>query len=356
MNSRVLLLLLSAGSLHLACRSRSVEETLAHTPVRVEAVRAEVMRANEVFSYSGTLEESESTPLSFSVPGKVARVLVSEGDYVHKGQLLAELSGESYKDTYEMTRAALKQAEDAYNRLYPMYQNGNLPEVKLVEIQTGLQQAKSAAAIAQRNVTDCLLVAPSSGYVGKRSMEPGMSVIPGLAALTIVKIEKLFARIPVSESEIASIKKGQEARIRVGALGDREFTGNVEEIGVMADPIAHTYKVKIGVPNREKMIKPGMICNVTLETTAEDRGLILPTAAFRVDENGRTFIFAIDTAQNRAARKYVKTGRLLKNGIEITEGVRAGEWVVITGQQKLVDQSPVEMVQRQNREGHSYEQ
>jgi membrane fusion protein, multidrug efflux system len=356
MKSRAILLLIGAACFYLGCSSKTADATMAQLPVKVQVVKAASMSANEAFAYSGTIEESESTPLSFSVLGKVSRVLVSEGDYVHKGKLLAELSGESYKIANEMTQAALRQAEDAYSRLYPMYQNGNLPEIKLVEVQTGLQQAKSAAAIAQRNVEDCLLYAPVSGYVGKRSIEPGMNVIPGLPAITIVKIEKLLAKIPVSENEIVSIKKGQDAVIHVGALGDREFKGKVEEIGVMADPIAHTYKVKIGVPNAEKLIKPGMICSVTILTEAASRRITIPNQALQVDEQGRTFIFSVDASQNLASRKYVQIGQLLRNGMEIKEGLTEGELVVVTGQQKLVDQSPVEMVSRQGQEGIRHEQ
>jgi len=323
--------------------------------VKVLAVKAASVQEAEVFSYSGTIEESESTPLSFSVIGKVARVLVAEGDYVRRGQLLAELSSDSYQNTHEMTQAALKQAEDAYNRLYPMYQNGNLPEVKLVEVQTGLQQAKAAAAIAQRNLEDCLLHATVSGYIGKRSIEPGMSIIPGLSAVTIVKIDKVYAKIPVSEREIVSIQKGQPATIQVGALGDRPFNGAVAEIGVLADPIVHTYRVRIAIPNQDKLIKPGMICSAVLRSTAERNGITVPNQALQVDEKGETFVFSLNPSQSVALRKYVKTGRLFKNGVEISEGLNEGEWVVIAGQQKLVDQAPVELIQQVDAEGTRHE-
>jgi membrane fusion protein, multidrug efflux system len=355
MKSRLLCLLLGMAALYQNCSRTSADATMAQKPVKVLAVKAASVHEAEVFSYSGTIEESQSTPLSFSVIGKVARVLVAEGDYVRRGQLLAELSSDSYQNTHEMTQAALKQAEDAYNRLYPMYQNGNLPEVKLVEVQTGLQQAKAAAAIAQRNLEDCRLHAPVSGYIGKRSIEPGMSIIPGLSAVTIVKIDKVYAKIPVSENEIVSIQKGQPAAIQVGALGDRTFSGAVAEIGVLADPIAHTYRVRIAIPNQDKLIKPGMICSVILRSAAEHNGVTVPNQAVQVDEKGGTFIFSIDPGLSRALRKYVKTGRLFKNGIEIKQGVSEGEWVVIAGQQKLVDQTLVELIDQSVLEGTRHE-
>ncbi|MBU1097025.1 MAG: efflux RND transporter periplasmic adaptor subunit [Bacteroidetes bacterium] len=337
-------ILAAAGILLQSCSDGRAESSLNSTIFDVEVERTRHADDYETIAYSGTIEESETIPLSFSSIGTVAQVLVSDGDFVKKGQLLAVLNDETYKSAYEMALASQKQAEDAYKRLLPMYKNGNLPEIKLVEVETGLQQAKAAASIAKKNLDDCMLYSPVDGVVGKRSVEPGMTAIPNLTSISIVKIEKVFARVPIAENEISSIKKGQKANIIIAALNDAEFTGAVEEIGVLADPLAHTYKIKIGITNKSRQIKPGMICNVTVNKINNTSGLAVPSRAVLVDEQGRNFVFAVN--QNKALRKYVKTGRLLKNGVEITGGLNDGEQIVITGQQKLVDNSSIRIVNR----------
>jgi membrane fusion protein, multidrug efflux system len=313
-------------------------------PINVVVQKVTSAADEQSIAYNGTIEESESIPLSFSTVGNVARVLVSEGDFVKKDQLLALLNDETYKNAYEMSLASQKQAEDAYKRLLPMYKNGNLPEIKLVEVETGLQQAKASALITKKNVDDCRLYSPVDGIVGKRSIDPGMSAVPNLTSITIVKIEKVFAKVPVSESEISSIKIGDKAKIKIAALNDPDFIGTVEEIGVMADPIAHTYKIKIGILNRNRQIKPGMICNVTINKINETAGLFVTNSAVLVDEKGKNFVYAVN--EDKAFRKYVTTGKLLRNGVEITGGLNNGELIVITGQQKLDDATPVRIVNR----------
>jgi RND family efflux transporter MFP subunit len=337
-------ILAGAGYFLQECSDGKAENSLNNAVIDVEVEQTKNINGSEAIAYSGTIEESETIPLSFSGLGSVARVLVSEGDFVKKGQLLAVLNDETYKNAYEMSLATEKQAEDAYKRLLPMYKNGNLPEIKLVEVETGLQQAKAAASIAKKSVDDCKLYSPVDGIVGRRSIEPGMSAIPNLTSITIVKIEKVFARVPVSENEISSVKKGDKAKIKIGALNNDEFTGTVEEIGVLADPIAHTYKIKIGIVNKNRQIKPGMICNVTIDKLKETGGLSVPSRAVLVDEQGRNFVYAVN--QNKAIRKYVKTGKLLTNGVEITTGLNDGEQVVVAGQQKLVDNSSIRIVNR----------
>ncbi len=346
MKLKILIMCLSLLGISLltqACYDGKAEYSLKNSVIDVEVEKIKSIDGNEIFAYSGTIEESESISLSFSVVGSVSRVLVSPGDFVKKGQLLAEINSETYKNVYEVSFSAEKQAEDAYNRLLPMFKNGNLPEIKLVEVETGLQQAKSATAISKKNVEDCKLYSPIDGIVGKRSMESGMSAIPNLTSINIVKIEKVFATVPVSENEISSINKGQKANITIAALSNSEFTGVVEEIGVLAEPLTHSYKIKIGISNIKRKIKPGMICEVSINKN-NNTGLSVPSRAVMVDEIGRNFVYAVN--QNKSVRKYVTTGRLLKKGVEITSGLNEDELIVVAGHQKLVDNSLIHIVNR----------
>ena len=323
------------------CSSNSDNQNTDTIKVQVEKVKPADVR--QELAYSGTIEESETIPLSFSSVGTVSKVYVSEGAFVKKGQLLATLDHTTYQNTYAMMQATEQQAEDAYNRLTPMHKNGNLSDVKYVEVETGLQKAKAAAAIAKKNLDDCNLYATTDGYIGKRSIEPGMTAMPNLVSITIVKINKVFARVSVSENEIALIQKGQKANITIGALGSVHYNGAVEEIGVVADPIAHTYKIKIGIINKDLSIKPGMICSATIECPSAFRGVVVPSRAVMIDETGKNFVYAV-SSQNKAMRKYILTGQLLNSGIEVLEGLQINDPVVVEGQHKLTDNAPVQIV------------
>jgi len=338
-------LVLTLLAIFTGCRARREIGTFADA-VRVVVQKVAPAETGREFAYSGTISESESIPQSFSVTGTVTRVLVNEGDTVAKGQLLAELDDTSYRQTYEMVQASERQAEDAFNRLFRMYKNGNLPEVKYVEVETGLAKARAAAAVARKNVADCRLVASASGYVGKRSLDPGMVALPNLSSITIVTIDRVFARVAVPENDIVLVRKGGRASVKVGALGAREFEGTVEDVGVVADPLAHAYKVRIGVPNPDRAVKPGMFCTAVMKGLERSAGLVIPNEAVLVDETGRTFVYCLDPAGTRASVRYVKLGELLQNGIRVAEGLREGETIVVSGQQKLVDGSAVQAVER----------
>ncbi len=312
-----------------------------------EAVLVETMSPRPrsgagAIAFSGTIEASETFPLSFAAVGTVARVFVSEGDPVRRGQLLAVLDTTSAREALEMALATLAQAEDAHARLKPMAKNATLPEIRMAEMEAELARARASAAIARKNLRDCELRSPVDGVVGGKTVEPGMNAVPNLTSVTVMRIGRVFARIAVPENEIASVKRGQCARARVSALGDREYAGAVEEIGVVADAVSHSYPVRIVLHNDGAM-KPGMICAVRLENASRDGagepGVVVPSEAVMVDEAGAQYVFIVKNG--RAARRMVETDGFAEEGIIIRNGLSPADAVVLRGQHKLVDGTAV---------------
>jgi len=200
-----------------SCKGKKEEATAdGAIPVKVETVSTTT--ATGEHNYVGTVEENTGSSLSFSVMGTVEKVLVTEGQSVSKGQLLAVLNKATLMNTYNAAHSSLKQAQDAYKRLTQLHESGSLPEIKYVEIQTQLQQAEAAESIAKKNLRDCNLYAPFSGVIARKSIDPGMNVVPGFESIKLVTIDKVNVKVSVPENEIARVKKGATAQVDVAAL------------------------------------------------------------------------------------------------------------------------------------------
>ena len=156
-------------------------------------------------NYVGTVEAVSSSVLSFAVAGNVTNVYVKNGQRVAQGTLLAELDPTSYNDSYSAAQAALRQAQDGYDRLKQLHDKGSITEVQWVEIQTKLEQAKSAEALARKNLENCKLYAPFAGVVGKTDIALGMNAMPGMSAITLLKIDQVEVRFPVPENVISDV-------------------------------------------------------------------------------------------------------------------------------------------------------
>jgi len=295
-------------------------------------------------SYIGTIVESQAIPLSFLTSGTVEKVLVNEGQPVRRGQLLAVLNDENLRNAWQIASAKEAQARDAFNRLEPVYKKGSLPEVKYIEIKTALEQAGSMAAMAEKSLKDSKLYAPADGMIGKKMIEPGMSIIPGNPVFQLVRIEKVKVSFPVPENEISAIAKGQKAAVRVSAVGDRLFEAEVSEIGVLSNPLSHTYMVKAELNNPENLLKPGMVCSVQLSNTALNDRIIIPMSAIQQSANGDKFVYTANEHTGKAEKKPVAAGPVAGNGIVIVSGLKPGDLLITEGYQKISENSPVQIL------------
>ncbi len=307
-------------------------------PIPPQVVRVAVARETDSahdLRLSGTIEAERSTSLSFSVPGTVDEVLVQEGETVRQGQALARLNARSYKDALGIAKSKADQAADAHRRLEPMHRNRTVPEVKWVEVETGLQQARLSLSMAQTNVDDTVLRAPESGVVARRSVEPGGIAVPGVPAIVLVQTRTVLATAPVPETRVAGVKKGQAARLVVGALG-RTFEGTVREVGVIANPLTRTYTVRVAVPNPEAVLRLGMVTEVFLRQENPILAVIVPPEAVRVDETGQPCVYIV-RQDGKLRRQAVVVSGFLGAGAALANGVAAGDLVVTSGSPMLAD-------------------
>lgn len=322
-----------SASLALAGCQVKEEKTGGPSPVRVKVMKVALSEQKTSGRFSGTVEEAAGTPLSFSVMGTVNAVSFRLGDRVEKGQLLASLDATSVRSSYDAAKAALVQAEDAYRRMKELHGKGSLPEIKWVEVQSKLQQARSMEEMARKNLKDCKLYAPFSGVIADKSVEVGQNVIPGMAVGKLLGVSRLKVKISMPESEIASVSLHQKAEIVVPALGSRRFSGMVSEKGIMADPFSRSYEVKIDVADAGGDLMPGMVTEVRLAGADGGTAVIVPARIVQLDEKNRSFVW-IDN-NGVAEKRVISCGDFAGDGVVITSGLKVEDRIIVEGQQKV---------------------
>ena len=309
------------------------DENQAIRAVPVKVVKVSESSYMNSRNYVGTVEAVSSSSLSFEVMGNVNKVFVTEGENVQKGKLLATLDKATLQNSYNASLASLKEAQDAYNRMKSLYDNGSLPEMKWVEVQSKLQQAVSMEQISRKSLKDAGLRAPFSGVISSKSIEPGMNVMPGIEVMQLADISTVNIKIAVPEKEISRVNKGQQAEVMVGALGDKLFTGVVSEKGIAANPLAHTYEVKIKLNNTSHELMPGMVCKVGVHSHETEAGIVLPNHTVQLQPDGKKFVWVVKG--NAASQRMVNTGDLTAEGVIITAGLQPGDEVIVSGNQKV---------------------
>ena len=338
---------LSLALLLVGCGQQTQQRDKA--PIRVKTETVAPTLTERAQTYVGRVEENEATAVSFTSMGTVRRVLVSEGQAVARGQLIAELDDTQARNLLDGARAGVAQAEDALQRYGQLHEKGSMTDAQWVEVQSKVAQARSQLAVAEKNLADCRLVAPVSGIVGRRNVSAGETAMPSQAVVTLLDISSVKVCFSVPEAEMAAITPQTPTRIRVEAIG-REFQGGRIEKGVQADALTHTYDVRVRVENKERVLLPGMVAKVALaspvsagqETAAEKAAVpfSLPLTAVQRRGDGSLFVWTV-TADNTAHRTSVTIGDAQGNRLEILSGLTEGGRVVVEGYQKLSEGTKV---------------
>lgn len=336
------ILILVAVLALVACGKKNVEREENTIGVVVEKVAASENLAQ--MPYVGVVEEESSTSVSFTGMAMLKSMTVSEGQPVKKGQLLAVIDETQARNTLATTKAALDQAKDAYDRMKLLHDNQSLPDMKWVEVESKVAQAQSAYDMAKKNLEDCRIYAPVSGVVGTKIMGVGETVLPTEPVLTILSIDNVKVRVSIPEREIATINSGTATTITVDALQGETFRGGRIEKGVSADPLTHTYDIRILVPNPGRKLLPGMVARVEMRNVESEKmstggRISLPVKAVQQSTDNSLFVWTVQ--QGKAHRTTVSVGQVTGNRIIVDSGLQEGDQVIVEGYQKVGEGTPV---------------
>jgi len=308
--------------------------------VKVQQIQTEAVNGEQGFS--GTIEESSGTSLSFPVSGTIKKIYVSAGQTVGTGQLIAELDPTTLQNAYTIAKTSLEQIEDTYNRMKELHDLGSLPEMQWIQIENQLKSSKASEAMAKKSLSDTKLYAPFSGYIASKDAEIGQNAVAGMSVAKLVNIGQVKVKISVPENDVQRIAKGSSMKIVVPALGNREFSGRVTERGVSADPRSRTYEVKATIQNGDGQLLPGMICQAFTNYMQGTMGVFIPANLVQLDGNNKTFVWVVNSG--KAVKREITISGETAQGAQVSGGLSAGDQLIVSGQQKVSNGMSVEIV------------
>jgi len=339
-------------------RGESAEQPVSKTiPIKTGEVRR--MQQREYVSVSGTVTSPDAAvPVSFLVSGKVIKVGFREGDYVKQGQLLAAIDPTDYMLSLQIATAeaeeakiALDRSKDEYARMKFLYESKALSENDFKKFKAAWLRAQQQVnlttanqQLAKKHLSDASLYAPATGFISRRSIEPGQTASPGSPVFEIVKLDPVEVNVGVPETDIHLIRIGQKASVTIPALPSESFEGKVRVINVSADPNTRTYMSRIVVPNPTHIIRIGMVAEARIKGDKMVDLITLPAETILRDPQGATIVFVYYPEQGRVYSKRVETGAVYGREIAIKSGLSGDESIVFAGQEKLRDGAIVSLV------------
>jgi len=312
--------------------------------VAVEAQAVTVRAVMNEVNAVGSLRANKSIIVRPEIAGVVAGIDARETERVAKGALLFSLDDTIYQAELEKAEASLRLSLSTYGRALKLYQRGAGTGQARDEALSRVQTDRAAVNLAKARLSKTKLHAPFAGIVGLSRVDVGAYVIVGQDLISLDDADPLELDFELPERFLRFIRKDQTVAIDVDALPGERFKGRVSAIATRIDPAGRSLTVRALIPNTDNRLKPGLFARVAL--VIELRSKAVTVLEQSIIPRGREF-YVYKVVDGKAALTKVVIGLRRYGSVEIVSGLAAGDVVVVAGQLKLSDGTPVTVIKPQ---------
>ncbi|RJR21871.1 MAG: efflux RND transporter periplasmic adaptor subunit [Desulfobacteraceae bacterium] len=266
--------------------------------------------------------------------GRIEWMGPREGDRVRKGDLLARIDVAVLKASLDKAEAAFSLAENLLKRRKDLRSRNIINQEELDRSLTEYSLAEGALRQARIEHEKGFVRAPADGMVNYLFADEGEFIDRGKPLLHLVNIDRVKININVPELDVRHIKKGQAAAITVDAFPGMTLAGSVDFVAFKADTATKTFLVRAVIDNSDGKIRPGMMARVALIRRIAQDALSVPIFAL-VERGGERLIFVEENGVARA--RTVSIGIIQQDRVQITDGLKPGENLIVAGQSELED-------------------
>jgi len=283
-----------------------------------------------------TYDETLLGDVNVKVSGWIEKLYVDYlGAPVRRGQPLFELySPELYaaQGEYLLAYKATKRAASGDGKALKRFSSELLEpartKLELYDIGGGQIKALQARGKPKKTMT---VVSPQNGVVTEKHAFEGMNVTPGMTAFRIADLSRVWVMATLYEYQSRAIEVGQPATMTLTYLPGKKFEGKVVYIYPFLDEKTRQIKVRLEFPNPDLDLKPGMYATVVFEGTQSDRRVLVPRSS--VIDTGERQVAFVALGEGRFEPRKVSMGAETEDGkVEILDGLKPGELVVVSGQ------------------------
>ncbi|MBA3563464.1 MAG: efflux RND transporter periplasmic adaptor subunit [Gammaproteobacteria bacterium] len=310
-------------------------------PIPVETVTTTLGEIAAVYSGTAALEAESEADVLTKVGGEVIELRVEEGDRVEAGQVLAVLDGERLRLELARSEAEVRRLAQEYERNVELHEQGIVSAGAFENLKYELDALQAAQDLAALELAYTNIRAPIAGIVTHRFIKLGNTLAVNQPTFHIADLDPLLAHLYVPEREYRLLEPGHPATLDVDALAGGRFAAHIDRIAPAVDPATGTFKVTIEVEDPDRQLKPGMFSRVSIVYDTHADALLIPRVAL-VDDDTSAAVFVIEDSV--AHRREVRTGFVDAGSIEILNGLRDGDQVVVIGQNGLRDGTRVDVV------------
>lgn len=340
----------------------------------VETITAKTSDISQQIKSFGNIRAEEIVEITPQVSNRVTHIYADMGDTVKQGEVLAKIYDAQYRDQYQQAEATLEQRQAAYvrdslqfQRQKELFKKDLISATEYENAKATFQNSKAQLRAARANLTESReslkntrITSPVDGVILSRSISEGDVATTGQIAYTIANTVGYQARVYLPMEEWRNVEIGQKVKFRVSNQQDISGRGRVTQISPRLDPTTGLGEVVISLTKDGQTIFQGVLVEAIINVETHENAVVIPRAA--LVENVQTLIepesntiqlersYSAFTVQgdSLAIQRDLKLGIEQGNQIEVLQGIRPGDELVITGQSSLSDSTKVRVAGQTN--------
>lgn len=307
-------------------------------PVEVERVARRAIAAS--YANTATLEPRAESQVVAKTSGVALEVMAEEGQTVRAGQPLVRLDADRARLQAAQSGAQLRKLEANYARARQLEAQQMVSANDLDQLRFDVENARAVNRLADLELSYTTVVAPISGVIASRDIKPGNFVQINSPIFRIVDSSRLEATLNVPEREIAKLKPGQGVELTADALPGKRFAGTVDRVSPVVDTGTGTFRVVAAFAG-DGELQPGMFTRLSINYDQRADALVIPRVAL-LEDGGEPALYVV--RDGTASRVVVKLGYADGGWIEVREGLKEGDAVVVAGKAALREGSAVQVI------------
>lgn len=307
-------------------------------PVRKKpATPVEVLEINpkdftRFVEVQGRVEADDFVNVSSEIGGRITSLLVEEGDYVRKGQLLATTDLETVEKQIAEIETQLELANTVYERQKSLWDQNIGSEIQYLEAKTRMEGLEKSLETLESQISKKNIYAPIGGYVDREFLQEGETASPGMPIIQILNTAEIKVTADIQENFLSAIEKGDSVTVRFPAL-NLSIDETVTQLGRTIDLNNRTFEIQIKTSSRSGQLKPNLLAVIRFKDFQAEDIISVPLDAIHEEVNGNKFVYIVNEESGRftAKKSYVELGESNVNEVIIASGVRNGDRLITKG-------------------------
>lgn len=289
----------------------------------------------------GNIEPWTTLGLLSKLNGTVEEVLVREGQRVKRGDVIARIDDDDYRIAVERTEAAYNLARAEFERDRAIYAKGVIPTATLDTNRTRMETTKADFEDAKLQLSRCLVTAPMDGVMQKVDAKVGLQLAVGDPIAEIIDIERVKAVVGIPESDVTAVRGLHAIDFTVQALAGRRLTGKVHYLASSPETVARIFRLELEVDNKAGDILPGMFLRADIVKKTLPEAIVVPYYSV-ISRNNEQYVYVEEDGV--AKKRNIRLGVMEKWLVEVVEGLKSGDRLIVEGHRDVEDGQPVKVV------------